>query len=375
MASDAARDSDRTGVAERLAAFAREHVCPREDLLRPGSFPSDLWHAMAVEGFLSLGVPEAFGGLGVGLDTQIAAAESLVRGGHNLGLAVAWQGHNTLARFLLAGLADTDQKARYLPAVAAGNLTVAVAISEPGAGAHPKYLRTKATRDHDGWILNGEKAWVTNGPIAGLFAVLAITAEEGGRKRYSAFLVPRDTPGLGLSDAGRVDALYPAQHCGLRLENCSVPAEALLGEPHTAYERIARPIRDLEDLLQVGTLAGGMLALLDMASEAVQRTGGRPTDAAREAAGGLFAIVTAIRALGRMAVRNDAERGTLLLAVRQMAGNFLSGYDGLIQALGVETTPGIDAVRRDLGIIAGVARQVVGLRLQRLGDSVLGRLD
>src|SRR3546814_1204526 len=129
--------------------------------------------------------------------------------GRNLGVSTIWQGHNTLTRYLF-GFADAAQKARWLPELARGRTTVSVAISEPGVGAHPKHLGTTAIRHGERWRLDGRKAYVTNGSLAGLFAVLAVSGEADGRKQYSVFMVERGTPGLSFGEGHVGDRLMPA---------------------------------------------------------------------------------------------------------------------------------------------------------------------
>src|SRR5713226_3089101 len=97
------------------------------------------------------------------------------------------------ARFFIAGFASASQRATWLPRVAAGEICLAIAISEPGAGAHPKHLQTLAEPAGAGFVIRGRKAWVTNGPIADVFLVLAVIAVEDGRKRYGLFLMRKET--------------------------------------------------------------------------------------------------------------------------------------------------------------------------------------
>ena len=364
---------DAAGLLERIGRFAREQVRPRQGLGSPGPFPDDLWTIMARERLLAFGVPEAFGGVGVPLLQQAEAADALAREGRNLGLAVAWQSHNTLSRFFFAGFGSPEQKAKWLPELAAGRITPAVAISEPGAGAHPKHLKTEAVPDGDAFRLSGEKAYVTNGPIAGVFIVVAVSAIEAGRKRFTAFLVEKGIPGLSFTQAGHVEGLYPVGHCGLRLDGCRVGREAIFGEPGSAYERMAQPLRDHEDMLGLGTLTGGMGAILDLFRDAPFGDAA-PDDATRETVGRMIAIRAAVAELGR-SILSDAvaepQRGTLLLAARNLVQDYLRELDPLVAAAGGELPPPADLLGRDLRILAGVARQVVSLRLRRLGDSVL----
>src|SRR6202044_1870930 len=90
---------------------------------------------------------------------------------------------------------------------------VAVAISEPKVGAHPKLLTTRADRADGGFRITGQKAWVSNGPAADALIVFAIPAEGLGRKRYSAFIVPHGTSGLTISEMPGFHALRPSKHC------------------------------------------------------------------------------------------------------------------------------------------------------------------
>ena len=162
-----------------------------------------------------------------------------------LGEGGAWAGRQVVARFFIEGFGNAEQRTAWLPRLAS------VAISEPRVGAHPKLLTTRAEEDGDGYCIFGEKAWVSNGPLAEVFIVFAVTAVVEGRKRYSAFLVPRDTPGLSINEAAEYRALAPSRHCGLRLDGCRVPRSAMLGPPGAAYETMALPFRDVEDA--VGT--------------------------------------------------------------------------------------------------------------------------
>ena len=161
------------------------------------------------------------------------------------GVGGIWGGRQMVGRWFIDGFGTAAQKSAWL------GKTAAVSISEPGVGAHPKQLTTRAERIDAGWRITGEKAWTSNGPIADVLIVLAITAEAAGRKRYSMFLVPRDTPGLTLKDMPGFHALRPSRHCQVVLDGCTVPSDALLSRADWAYESMAMPFRDVEDA--VGT--------------------------------------------------------------------------------------------------------------------------
>ena len=146
-----------------------------------------------------------------------------------LGEGGAWAGRQMVARFFIEGFGTAEQRATWLPHLAS------VAISEPRVGAHPKLLTTRAEEDADGYCIFGEKAWVTNGPLAAVFIVFAVTAIEDGRKRYSAFLVPRDTPGLSIDEAPRIPRAGAV--AALRPEAGRLP-RAAVGAAGTARHRL-----------------------------------------------------------------------------------------------------------------------------------------
>src|SRR5882672_2893617 len=156
---------------------------------------ADPFGQMARAGLFQIGLPGAEAALdtyrGIAIAEQAIVAKTAL-----LGLASAFAARQMTARFFIAGFAHAGQRATWLPRIAVGQVCAAIAISEPEVGAHPKHLRTAAESSGAGFVVRGRKAWVTNGPIADLFLVLAVTAIEDERKRYGLFLIPRETAGL-----------------------------------------------------------------------------------------------------------------------------------------------------------------------------------
>ncbi len=181
-----------------------------------------------------------------------------------LGISGVWGGRQLVFRHFLSFGTDAQRTTW------AGR-GLSVAISEPKVGAHPKLLTTRAEPTDTGVRITGQKAWVSNGPSADAIIVFAITAEDAGRKRYSAFIVPRETPGLTIADMPGFHALRPSKHCLLTLDGCLVPAAAMLGQPGSAYERMALPFRDIED-------AVGTFGTLGALRHAIARFAGATTD-------------------------------------------------------------------------------------------------
>jgi acyl-CoA dehydrogenase len=336
-----------------MTAFARRHLAGREMPPQDG-FPMDLWQALGEHG-----------GDG-GRYADIAAAEmALVEAGGVSGFGLAWAGHQMVARFFLAGFGTSAQQARTLPALAAGTSTMAVAISEPKVGAHPKHLTTVARQDGDAYIIDGEKAYITNGPIADLFAVLAITAQDEGRKHYSFFIVPRGTPGLAEIPMPTPETLSPALHCGLRLIACRVPAENLLGPKGNAYPLIALPFRDTEDAVGTAGLTGlvrAIIARLAVAGAASGELGALASLAAvmQEASAACVAALDA----GEI----DAERPqSLTIGIRLIAAEIVRR---------VRATPEAPAAAPLLARIESslsVARGPRAIRMERIGGTWLHR--
>jgi acyl-CoA dehydrogenase len=191
--------------------------------------------------------------------------------------------------------------------------------------------------------------------------VFAITAEEAGRKRYSAFIVPRDTPGLTISEMPGFHALRPSRHCLLTLDGCLVPGSALLGEPGTAYDRMALPFRDIEDA--VGTF--GTLG-------ALRHTIGRFAGATLEQATDLGAIValTAVFAAGARAVVEALDAGQFRSGDATLVGLRVLAIDIVtrLRSLGV---PGTAEIIADLDATLSIARGPRLARQTQLGEGAL----
>ncbi|HEX2940738.1 MAG TPA: acyl-CoA dehydrogenase family protein [Rhodopila sp.] len=273
-----------------------------------------------------------------------------------LGLASVWGGRHLVFRHFLSFGTDAQRTAW------AGR-ALAVAISEPEVGAHPKKLTTRADRTSSGFHITGRKAWVTNGPSADAIVVFAITEQTESRKRYSAFIVPRDTPGLVIEDMPGFHALRPSRHCLLTLD-CHVPETALLGEPGSAYERMALPFRDIEDA--VGTFA--TLGALRHATRAVR------TDQA--VALGEIVALTAVFAAAADVLVAALDAGPPDGAMSDAATPDAATLAGL-RVLSIDITarlraltPAGSTVLDDLDATQAVARGPRLMRLTRLAETI-----
>jgi acyl-CoA dehydrogenase len=349
----------------RAKAFAEKHLAPLTGIQEMDALPDAIWQAMAEEGLLALSTPEEFGGTPIDPATQIATVEGFVRAARNVGVGSIWQGHLHNAGFVINRLGNEEQRRQYLPALAKGEVRMAVSISEPKVGAHPKHLTTRAERDGDGWRITGEKSYLTQGPQATMIAVLAITSEDKGVKRYSIFLVPKGAEGLEYVPGGNVDFLKPSSHCGLKLNGVRVGQEAMLGPMGEGYDLLGKPMRDHEDLVNLGSRFGGMAAELDAVKEAVSGDLG----AQAAAFGALVAALDGLKALAGIAVEagpGSARAEQLLLDIRNRARAWQQDYGELVEALGITLPPREASLKRDLDKLGDLAGYVQKIKLERL---------
>lgn len=197
--------------------------------------PDALFANLAELGFLGMRMPEAQGGLGVDTPTFAMVLEALAWGDASVALAVAI--HNGPIPRALEGWGSEEQQARWFPELASGQVLGAFSLTEPGAGSDPSALATRARVRDGSWVLDGRKSWVTNGDRAGLILLFARTgADDSGREGISAFLVPRNTPGLQVVDRERTLGLSASETVSLELVGVELPENALLGSPGDGYE-------------------------------------------------------------------------------------------------------------------------------------------
>src|SRR5450631_4099768 len=257
---------------------------------------TDPFGRMARAGLCQIGLP----GAGAALDTYraIAAAEQAIAAKTGLpGLASAFAARQMTARFFMAGFANQEQRTAWLPRMASGEVCASIAISEPGAGAHPKHLQTAAEAHGAGYVVRGRKAWVTNGPVADVFLVLAVTAIEHERKRYGLFLIPKETTGLSVKPMPALDALAPATHCELEFDGCEVPATARVGDMADAYPAMALPFRDVEDTVGTANISGLASWLLEKSAMRIERSEDHALRLGR-----IAGLVSLLHAASRLAV-------------------------------------------------------------------------
>lgn len=198
-------------------------------------FPRQKWKLVQECGILGTPFDPEYGGIGQDLLTTMYLLEGLGHGCRDGGLAFSVSTHLVSAGVPLQRYGTDEQKRRYLTAICSGDLIGAHAITESGGGSDALAMRTTAMRDGDHFVLNGSKAFVSNGPVAGLVVIYARTHPAGGPLGVTAFLVPTDTPGLTVGRPVAKMGLRSSPLAELFLDDCRVPASNVLGAPGTGF--------------------------------------------------------------------------------------------------------------------------------------------
>ncbi len=189
-------DEDHEAFRASCAAFLAKHVEPHlEDYLQEKALPRDFWLAAGAEGFLGLEIPEAFGGAEAG-DFRFNAVWDEELSKLNAALASCVAIHTDIAVPYLVDLCTEEQKARWLPGCASGEILTAIAMTEPGGGSDLAALKTTAVRDGDEWVINGSKTFITNGFSADLVITAVRTSPDKGAKGISLFAIEATDPGF-----------------------------------------------------------------------------------------------------------------------------------------------------------------------------------
>lgn len=214
-------------------------------------FPHEILAKLAGTGLMGALVPEEYGGAALDYVSYALAVEELNRVDASVGITM-WA-HNSLCTNHIALFGSREQKAAYLPRLARGEALGAWALTEPGSGSDAAAMRSRAIPDGDHFVLNGSKAFITNGGVAEIAVVMAVTDPACGSKGISAFIIERGTPGFSAGKPYRKLGLHASNTAELHLDNVRVPATALCGE------------RDMGFVNTMQVLEGGRIAMAAMA--------------------------------------------------------------------------------------------------------------
>ena len=235
-------------IQETAASFVAKEVKPKaQQLDRDAVYPSELVDRLGALGFMGMCVPQEFGGAGTDLVSYAIAMEEISKGWASL--SVMMSVNNSLICAPLLRFGTADQKARYLALLAGGKWLGCYALTEPGAGSDAGSIQTRAKRVGDGYVLTGNKVFITNGSHADLALVYAVTDPAKGKKGISAFLVQTNSPGFVVGKLADKLGLRSSDTASITLDDCHVPQDNLLGEEGDGF-RIA-----------LATLDGGRIGI------------------------------------------------------------------------------------------------------------------
>jgi len=363
-------------IEAQFSDFALANILPFPSLGKIPFFPENTWKKMGKENLLD---PALFKGQNLEAYSCLAitrAGRALVYKGGNLGMALSWMIHHLVARYLPGDMDDGHKPHGQLSGAMANGATVSFAVSEPETGAL-KYMAATATQSKTGYILNGEKTYITNGPIANAFLVIAVTGYDKEKKQFSAFLVPKDTKGLTVLPQMEIGFFEPSPHSGICLKNCWVPGNALLGKLGHAHGMVLG-FRKVEDAAMTGPVTGAMAFLLDAVGAMVN--GEKLEDKDAKQLGGLVAMLETADLLSwnaALAVDDPASpgHGAILLHFKNLVGQYLSAIEALVEKMNLSLQDPFGVLIHDLKSSSRIGKNISRIQQEKIGRAFLQKLQ
>lgn len=299
------------GILTALRTWIRDRVVPREnEIEQADEIPADLRRAAKDMGLYGFALPEQHGGLGLSMEEEVRLVIEL---GYTTPAVRSMFGtNNGIAGHVLMLGGTSEQQAEWLPKLASGELTASFALTEADAGSDPSTLRTTARPDGDGWVLDGEKRYITNAPLADVFMVFARTdpTSTGGRG-ISAFLVPRERDGVTVGPRDHKMGQFGAWTADVHFDGVWARARDLIGGPQGQGEGYKTALGCLaHGRIHIAALCVGLAERLVDETVAYARSrvqGGRPIGSF-QLVQGLVADSQAEYFAGRAAVLEAAQR-------------------------------------------------------------------
>ena len=245
-----------------IEQFAKKEISPlAAEIDKKNEFPAHLWKQMGELGLLGITVSEEFGGANMGYLAHAIVLEEISRASASVGLS--YGAHSNLCVNQIYRNGNITQKNKYLPKLITGDWVGALAMSETQAGSDVVSMQLKATPHENGFILDGHKMWITNGPDADVLVVYAKTQAELGAKGITAFIIEKGMPGF--KTAQKLDKLgmRGSNTCELVFENCWVSSEQILGQLNQGV-RVLMSGLDYERVILAAGPVGIMQSCMDV---------------------------------------------------------------------------------------------------------------
>jgi len=266
---------EQIALVETFRRFTNTEVRPAAEAVDEAEvFPDALFRKVGKLGFFGMRYPEEDGGAGAGVMAACLAVEELARGSMSLAAACTMQ--SLMGTYFLWRFGGAEHKARLFRPALEGEKVGTICMTEPDAGSDLAGVKTRAEKTGDGYVISGQKMWITSAPVADFFTVLARTS-SAEKDNLGFFLVERDTPGLVVGRSIRKMGVRASVTSEVALDQCLVPLEAALGEPGkgmTYLREILDEIRIITGAMALGGAQGALDDSLEYARQRVQF--GRP---------------------------------------------------------------------------------------------------
>jgi alkylation response protein AidB-like acyl-CoA dehydrogenase len=244
MGTDAAFDQYQLSEEQQLLRkavrqLADDKIAPRAAAIdEAAEFPHDVLAALVRSGFNAVHIGEEYGGPGADAIAACVVVEEVARACAASALIPAV---NKLGSQPIILSGSEELKRKVLPSIAAGEM-ISYALSEREAGSDAASMRTRAVRDGETWVLNGTKAWISNAGVSTWYTVMAVTDPEKKANGISAFVVHKDDPGFSVGAKERKLGIKGSPTCEIYFENCTIPADRIIGEPGTGFKTALRTL-------------------------------------------------------------------------------------------------------------------------------------
>ena len=271
--------SDQKETLHEIADALDSLLGPRAEDFRKwdvaGEMPAEFIQELREFGLFGLIIPEAYGGMALG---NMAYSRTLQEvGRYDASVAVTIGAHSSIGMRGLLLFGSEEQKSRYLPELASGEMIAAFCLTEAGAGSDAAAIKTTAVKKSDHWILNGSKLWITNGEMASFYTVFARTGEKDGQGKMTAFVVTSDMEGVSFGPHEDKMGLRASSTTTVNFDEVSVPAENVLGEIGKGFKVAMQVLNSGRTGLGGGSV-GGMKRLIELATKQAneRKTFGQP---------------------------------------------------------------------------------------------------
>ncbi len=239
-------------IRDTARDFAAREIAPKAaEIDKSGRWPGEIVKRMAELGFLGMAIPEEYGGGGLDALSYALAMEEISAACASCGVIMSV--NNSLFCDPVYKFGTDAQKKEVLTPVARGEKLGCFGLTEPMSGSDAQTMVTQADRTSGGWVLNGAKNWITNGPHADYVIVFAVTDRSGPKVRHTAFLVPKGTPGYTQNPPDHKLGIHGAHSCTIFFENCKLGDDAVVGKPGDGFK------------VAMATLDGGRIGIASQA--------------------------------------------------------------------------------------------------------------